>query len=93
MNWRAVVSGPRPSVVLSVKQAAAQSNPVKGTRPAYFPEAGGFLDTPVYDRYRMTQGFAFEGPAIVEERESTLVVGPGAQCHIDDQWNLIARMA
>jgi N-methylhydantoinase A len=93
MNWRVVVSGPRPSVILSVKQNASdQGNPLKGARPAYFPEAGGFIETPVYDRYRMAQGFRFEGPAIVEERESTLVVGPGAQCHIDDQWNLIARI-
>jgi N-methylhydantoinase A len=41
----------------------------------------------------MTQDYCFEGPAIVEERESTLVVGPGAPCHIDDHWNLIVRMS
>ena len=94
MNWRVVVSGPRPTVVLCVKQGKPdRTKLIKGMRPAYFPEANGFLDTPVYDRYQMFRGFSFEGPAIVEERESTLVVGPETQCHIDEQWNLIARMA
>ena len=93
MNWRVVVSGPRPTVRLCVKQdTRGATSPVKGTRPAYFPEAGGFLDTPVYDRYKMAQGFRFDGPAIVEERESTLVVGPEVPCYIDDQWNLVARL-
>ena len=33
-------------------------------------------DVPVYDRYRLGPGATFDGPAIVEERESTVVVGP-----------------
>jgi N-methylhydantoinase A len=35
--------------------------------------------TKVYDRYALTAGQTFEGPAIVEERESTLVIGPGGK--------------
>ena len=93
MNWRVEVSGPKPSAQLRLREKPSRGNVIKGTRPAYFPEAAGFVDTPVYDRYQMTQDYRFEGPAIVEERESTLVVGPGAPCHIDDQWNLIVRMS
>jgi N-methylhydantoinase A len=94
MNWRVVVSGPRPSVALRVKQGPqVHHTPLKGTRLAYFPEASGFLKTPVYDRYQMAQGLQFEGPAIVEERESTLVIGFNTQCHVDEQWNLIVRMS
>ena len=48
----------------------------KGTRPAYFPERDGPVETPVYDRYALRPGDRFPGPAIVEERESTAVVGP-----------------
>lgn len=93
MNWRVVVSGPRPLVHLRVKEKpGAGASAIKGTRRAYFPEAGGYLDTPVYDRYQMAEGLRFQGPAIVEERESTFVVGPEAECHIDEHWNLIARL-
>ena len=94
LNWRVVSSGPRPSVALSISSPAdgdiAQA--YKGERSAYFPEAGGFVDTPIYDRYRIGPGMSFAGPAIVEERESTAIIGPNARCHVDDQWNLVVEL-
>jgi N-methylhydantoinase A/oxoprolinase/acetone carboxylase beta subunit len=42
----------------------------------------------VYDRYLLGRGAAFEGPAIIEERESTTVVGPGARIDVDPARNL-----
>jgi N-methylhydantoinase A len=53
---------------------------------------GGFVATPVYDRYRLAPGATFDGPAIVEERESTVIVGPGGRCHIDAQHNLVVKL-
>jgi N-methylhydantoinase A len=38
----------------------------------------------VYDRYRLFPGARFRGPAVVEEKESTVVVGAGARCSIDE---------
>jgi N-methylhydantoinase A len=61
----------------------------KATRKAYFPEARGYVDTPVYDRYALTPGAAFTGPAIIEERESTTVAGPGARVSVDSRLTLI----
>ncbi|MBI3963987.1 MAG: hydantoinase/oxoprolinase family protein, partial [Chloroflexi bacterium] len=61
----------------------------KGTRPAFFPEANGFVDTPVYDHYRLFAGATFEGPAIVEERESTTVVGYHQRVTVDEYLNLV----
>jgi len=59
---------------------------------AYFAEAGGFVETAVYDRYALDPGAEFTGPAIVEERESTAVVGPGARCRVDDGLALIVEI-
>jgi len=67
-------------------------SPLKATRMAYFAEAGGFVETPVYDRYALGPGAGFTGPAIVEERESTAVVGPGGRCRVDDGLALIVGM-
>ena len=61
----------------------------KGTRPAYFPEHGGPVETTVYDRYALRPGDRFPGPAIVEERESTAVLGPGGWFEIDAWGNLV----
>ena len=91
INWRTTVTGPKPEVRLRVPEAGGGS-PQKATRRAYFPELGGFTEVPVYDRYAMPRGFTFHGPALVEERESTTVVGPEGQCRIDEQWNLVVDL-
>jgi N-methylhydantoinase A len=61
----------------------------KGQRPVYFPEAGGMVATAILDRSAMAIGDSFVGPAVVEEAESTMVIGPGAKFHISDNGNLI----
>ena len=91
MNWRVTVSGPRPKIRLEVPEP--DGLPIeKGVRKAYFPELGGYAEVPVLNRYAMRRGHRFEGPAIVEERESTAVIGPRAKCHIDEQWNLVVEL-
>ena len=64
----------------------------KGVRRAYFPEAGGFVDTTVYDRSRLAVGQELAGPAVVEEEGSTLVVGPGAAARVAPSGNLIVSL-
>jgi N-methylhydantoinase A len=96
LNWRAVVSGPSPDLTITSglqTGAAATVPPAKKHRAAYFPEAGGYVETPVYDRYRLDPGARFAGPAIVEERESTTVIGPGALISVDAHRNLVAEPA
>ncbi|MGW5741128.1 hydantoinase/oxoprolinase family protein [Amycolatopsis sp. NPDC003861] len=83
LNWRVVSSGPKPAVKLRLTSASS-GEARKGTRQAYFPSAGGFVDTAVFDRYRLEPGTRVGGPAIVEERESTVVVPPGASCVVRD---------
>jgi N-methylhydantoinase A/oxoprolinase/acetone carboxylase beta subunit len=54
------------------------------------PERRRFVRCPVYDRYSLSGRFA--GPAIVEERESTVVIGAGASARIDAGGNLLVTM-
>jgi N-methylhydantoinase A len=93
LNWRLVVSGPTPETSMSATDADTRPGrePIKRKRPAYFPEAGGYVETPVYDRYALRSGMRFEGPAIVEERESTTVIGPRARVAVDARLNLLAE--
>ena len=61
----------------------------KGTRPVWFGRAGGFVATPVYDRSRLGADHRFEGPAIVEEMDSTTLVLPGYAVTVDRFANLL----
>ena len=64
----------------------------KGTRPAYFPEAGGFVQTAVYDRDRLRAGDELTGPAVIEEEGSTLVVGPGGRATVAASGNIVVTL-
>jgi N-methylhydantoinase A len=64
----------------------------RGERPAYFAEIGDWLDCAVYDRYTIKPGETISGPAIVEESESTVVIGPGGSATADDAGNLLVQV-
>jgi N-methylhydantoinase A len=83
---------PGGAVALHASGAAGGQTPLKGDRQAYFPEQRGYLEAPVYDRYLLRAGEQFTGPAIVEEKESTLVVGPGATFSVDGVGNLTVAL-
>ncbi|UHQ98427.1 hydantoinase/oxoprolinase family protein (plasmid) [Natrinema zhouii] len=59
------------------------------TREAYFDDAGEYVETDVYDRERLGAGATFEGPAIVEQMDSTVVVPPAATAEVDETGNII----
>ena len=61
----------------------------KATRSVYFAESDGYVECPIYDRYRLGPGGVLEGPAIVEEIDSTTVIHPGYQAQVDKFGNLI----
>ena len=92
--WRCTVAGPSPeyaSFAVSRTTSEGASEP-KGHRQAYFPDADGYVRTPVYDRYGLRPGWSAEGPLIIEERESTTVVGPHAVASIDPFMNIVVKL-
>jgi len=66
------------------KEGISLQDTVKGQRPAYSPIVQDYIPYTVYDRYKLFPGAAFDGPAIIEERESTIVVGEDASVAVDE---------
>ena len=93
ITWRVEVSAPRPEI--PQEEGEGDPRPLggarKGEREIYVPEDGGFRPVPVYDRYSLDPGAVFDGPAVVEERESTVIVGPDSRAKVDGARNLIVR--
>ena len=63
----------------------------KRSRSVYFDEIGGFTDTPCYDGDRLGYGNVIEGPAIIEETKTTILVPMGYVLMIDAYRNNILR--
>lgn len=68
------------------------SHAVIGSREVWFPEAGGFVACPIYDRDKLRSGNRFTGPAIVEQMDSTTVLLPGMTATVEPYLNLILEM-
>jgi N-methylhydantoinase A/oxoprolinase/acetone carboxylase beta subunit len=88
VTWRVRAQSPLP-VLPAVAAADGGTDPYKGDRQMYLPERGEFGKVPVYDRYRLRRGMTMQGPAIVEEVESTTVVGAAFTFEVDGSDNLV----
>jgi N-methylhydantoinase A len=62
---------------------------ILGRREVWFPEAGGFVDCPIYDRDALKSGNLIEGPAIIEQMDATTVLLPGMTARVEPYLNLI----
>ncbi|MEW5919378.1 MAG: hydantoinase/oxoprolinase family protein [Bacillota bacterium] len=64
----------------------------KETRKVYFEETDGFTDTKIYERSRLLEGAVFDGPAIVEQQDTTTVMPPGCRATVDAYGNLVIKI-
>ncbi|MEM6355808.1 MAG: hydantoinase/oxoprolinase family protein [Pseudomonadota bacterium] len=94
VSWRLRVAGPKPALALAPPPAAGERPSLKGMRQAWVQAAtgtgGAHQALPVHDRYALAPGNVIEGPAIIEERESTVVIASPAHVAVDEAGNLVA---
>jgi N-methylhydantoinase A len=93
VSWRLRASAAPMADEVRLEQSTKSDGPaLTGERPVYFPELGAFRSTPVHSRSRLAAGQRIEGPAIIEEAESTVVVGPRARVLVEDNGNLVMHI-
>lgn len=93
VSWRITASGPTPNIQLQFEgQQIDRSAAEKGERLAHFPDVG-YVPTKVFNRYGLAPGTVIQGPAVVEERESTVVAGPDTTITVDESLNLIIAIS
>jgi N-methylhydantoinase A/oxoprolinase/acetone carboxylase beta subunit len=97
VNVHTTVVGERPHLdfgSLVKQQAHSRSNGrpvVESRRPVWFEEVG-FVETDVFLRKDFEPGDSIDGPAIVEQDDSTTVIEPGMVAVADQHGNLIVRL-
>lgn len=78
---RLVATVPQDDVAQRRWEVAGEATP-KGERPVFI--AGKWRDTPLYDRETLPAGTVIEGPAIIDQFDSTTYVRPDQDCRCDD---------
>ena len=91
VNYRLRASAVVPKATLKQQAHADTDSRVArvGERDVCFDSAQGIASCPVYDRALLAPGHRFDGPAIVDQLDSTTVVYPGQRALVDDYLNII----
>ena len=93
VTWRLSAFAPPPTFAEVAVSAAASSTPTPiGTRSVRLTR-GAAVDVPVYRRRDLGAGARFDGPAIVEERETTAVIRAGWSCEVLPDGVILATFA
>ncbi|WP_425091824.1 hydantoinase/oxoprolinase family protein [Tropicimonas sp. S265A] len=90
LNLRTAVIGKRPKFDLTTLAPEAEADlhtARKGTRPVYFD--GGWHDTAVLARLALPVGARVDGPAILEQPDTTILVEPQLRAEVDRFGNII----
>lgn len=91
ITWRLSASATTSVVEPDQTLAPADGPPApKSTRPMVFSRGVAAVDAPVYARADLGAGARFDGPAVVEERETTSVIRPGWSVEVATDGSLIA---
>lgn len=91
LNWRLACTAAGRSIDLGAAVPRADGEARRGSRRVLFEDAE-WHECAVYDRYALPPGTVLAGPALVEERESTCVIGPGSRASVDAALNLVIEL-
>jgi len=93
LNWRVDASAtiPWPDVL----RLSNLPDPERGRtiRPVYFPELDGFHETPIYRDPALAASEREQGPLLIEQAGSTIVIGPGDRFDVDKFGNVLIAVA
>ena len=90
VSWKVEASGEEAALDYASVAGDASAH---GKRPRNVWFRDAFVECEVIDRYALEPGATIEGPAVIEERESTCVLGPGDRATVDAHLNLVAELA
>lgn len=88
VNWRVEGFANLSSVSAAHAKVETLNNDAARTRKAYFPDIQTFVDTPVMHETSLKPGERYDGPALIEQPGSTVVVGPGDKFGLDEDGNI-----
>ena len=92
VHWKVTAVWPGAGVTLARLGERSSAAPLKEWRMVYFPETKGYTRCPIYDRRALVSGATIDGPAVIEDPESTAVLLPGDHARTDPFGNVIVTI-
>ena len=93
VNWRVLISGPKPHIEFKPPQVAAMRDEAVLPRPVRFAPDQAPQNTPVFRREQLDEAWTAAGPLIIEEAASTTVVAPGWSAQVAEGGCLLLTRA
>lgn len=95
MNVGCTVYARQPGALLEEERSDSpdSSSARTGARAVYFKEYDGSADTPVFSGERLKAGNVVDGPAIVEDRATSVVVFPGCRLEVAKNTYIMSRLS
>jgi len=88
---RLIAEGPIEKPQLKRRPEGASTGTPR-TGQVYFSSAGDWVPTKIYDRERLGVGMSVEGPAVIEQFDSTCLIPPGATATVDEYESLLVHV-
>jgi N-methylhydantoinase A len=90
LSWRVRVSSPSPE--LAADDGGRGATGARGRRAIWSPDGGGMVDAEVVERASLSPGDVVTGPAVVQEDESTVVIGAGGTGRVHPSGALVVEI-
>jgi N-methylhydantoinase A len=94
MTWRLIARADDDAIgaSFSAGEGPESTSIEQVEREIYLPEDNAMVAVPVYSRYTLPVGFTCNGPCVIEERESTTVIGRNARVAIDSNRSIVITL-
>lgn len=92
VNWRGRVQTTAPKLNTSDRLSHPEPDAREKSLQVYLGREQGFSPCRVIPRSLLVTGEAVQGPALLQEKECAIYVGPGASAQLDEQGNILMEL-
>ncbi|MFC2013625.1 hydantoinase/oxoprolinase family protein [Chloroflexota bacterium] len=93
LHLRTAVTGVRPKMDMktlgAIRPGLSLEDAKVGVKQTY--QQGKWVDCAIYERDRLPTGSTFTGPAIVQQSDTTIFIGPSFEAQVDALANIVIR--
>jgi N-methylhydantoinase A len=92
VNARVAAIGLATEADLTPRSVPEGEASLTASRSVYFDDAGQYVETAIYTRSSLAPDTVLDGPAIVEQMDTTVLIPPNSRARVDSRLNLVIEV-